>query len=99
MTRFSDRCPTHPGETLREDLIPSTAKPTTEVARMLCISHQHLYDILSERKPVNPEIAVRLGKLFGSDPLFWVRLQGAYDVWNAARSVDVSNIPTLHSAE
>ncbi|MBI1495448.1 HigA family addiction module antitoxin [Halocynthiibacter styelae] len=99
MTRFTDRCPAHPGEILREDVIPATAKPKAEVARMLGISRQHLYDILSERKPVSAEVAVRLGKLFGNAPLFWVRLQGAYDAWNATRNVDVSNIPTLHAAE
>ena len=92
-------CPTHPGELLREDVIPATGKPKTEIARMLGISRQHLHDILAARKPVSPEVAVRLGKLFGNAPLFWIRMQGAHDAWHALRAVDVSGIPTLVAAE
>ena len=59
-----NRCPTHPGELLR-DVIPATGKSKAEIAALLGISRQHLYDILKERKPVSPSVAVRLGKLFG----------------------------------
>jgi addiction module HigA family antidote len=63
--RHPGRCPTHPGALLREDVIPATGRSKTEIAHMLGISRQHLYDILRERKPVSPAVAVRLGKLFG----------------------------------
>ncbi len=99
MSRSPDRCPTHPGALLREDVIPATKKSKTEIARMLGISRQHLYDIMAERKPVSPEVAVRLAKFFGNTPMFWARMQGAYDVWQAERKVDVSNVPTLFAAE
>lgn len=48
---------------------------------------------------MSPEVAVRLAKLFGNAPLVWIRMQGAYDAWHAAREVDVSDIPTLFAAE
>ena len=99
MSRNPDRCPTHPGELLREDVIPATGKSKAGIARMLGISRQHLHDILAERKPVSPEVAVRLGKLLGNDPLVWIRMQGAYDAWHACREVDVSAVPTLTAAE
>jgi addiction module HigA family antidote len=99
MSRNPDRCPIHPGELLREDVIPATGKSKAGIARMLGISRQHLHDILAERKPVSPEVAVRLGKLFGNDPLVWIRMQGAYDAWHACREVDVSAVPTLTAAE
>lgn len=99
MSRNPDRCPTHPGELLREDVIPATGKSKAEIARMLGISRQHLHDILAERKPVSPEVAVRLAKLFGNAPLLWIRMQGAHDAWHAAREVDVSAVPTLVAAE
>ena len=99
MNRNPDRCPTHPGELLREDVIPATGKPKAEIARMLGISRQHLHDILAERKPVSAEVAVRLAKLFGNEPLVWIRMQGACDAWHASREVDVSAIPTLIAAE
>ena len=98
MSRNPNRCPTHPGELLREDVIPATGKSKAEIARMLGVSRQHLHDLLAERKPVSPEVAVRVGKLFGTAPLFWIRMQGAYDAWHASREVDVSAIPTLSIA-
>lgn len=98
MARNPDRCPTHPGELLREDVIPATDKPKAEIARLLGISRQHLYDILAEKKPVSPSVAVRMAALFGGDPLSWVRMQGAYDTWHAAREVDVSDIQPLVAA-
>src|SRR5436305_9035053 len=93
--RNSARCPTHPGALLREDVIPATGKTKSEIAQLLGISRQHLYDILRERKPVSPAVAVRLGKLFGDGTSIWVRMQAAYDTWHAEREQDVSRIPTL----
>ena len=89
------RCPTHPGELLRDNVLPATKRSKTEIARLLGISRQHLYDILDEKKPVSPAVAVRLGKLFGNGAGLWVRMQAAYDTWHAERDVDVSQIPTL----
>src|SRR5262245_33397820 len=95
--RNPKRCPTHPGALLREDVIPATGRTKTEIASLLGISRQHLYDILEERKPVSPAVAVRLGKLFGDGAGIWVRMQAAYDTWNAERKEDVSKIPTLRA--
>src|SRR3954470_9807017 len=95
--RNPDRCPTHPGALLREDVIPATGRSKTEIATMLGISRQHLYDILRERKPVSPSVAVRLGKLFGDGAGVWTRMQGAYDTWQAERQEDVSGIPTIRA--
>ena len=61
--RGKSRCPTHPGALLRDDIIPATGRTKAEIAGLLGISRQHLYDILQEKKPVSPAIAVRLGKL------------------------------------
>ena len=95
--RNRNRCPTHPGALLREDVIPATGRSKTEIATMLGISRQHLYDILRERKPVSPVIAVRLGKLFGDGASAWTRMQAAYDTWQAERQEDVSGIPTIRA--
>ena len=95
--RNRNRCPTHPGALLREDVIPATGRSKTEIATMLGISRQHLYDILRERKPVSPIIAVRLGKLFGDGASAWTRMQAAYDTWQAERQEDVSGIPTIRA--
>ena len=83
--RDRNRCPTHPGELLREDVIPATGKTKNEIAALLGISRQHLYDILNERKPVSPTVAVRLGKLFGDGAGVWARMQSAYEMRSAVR--------------
>jgi addiction module HigA family antidote len=94
--RDANRCPTHPGELLRE-VIPATGKSKTVISALLGVSRQHLYDIMAERKPVSPAIAVRLGKLFGDGAGVWVRMQGAYDTWHAERELasEISKIPRL----
>ena len=91
------RPPTHPGALL-DELIENVGKPKAEIARLLGISRQHLYDIVRENKPVSPTVAVRLAKLFGGGAGAWVRMQGTYDTWHAEREVDVSAIPTLQAA-
>jgi antitoxin HigA-1 len=93
-----NRCPTHPGAVLREDMLPASGKKKVEIAQLLGISRQHLHDIMAEKKPISPEVAVRIGKLFGGGPGIWVRMQAAHDTWHAERNVDVSGIPTLKVA-
>lgn len=77
---LSGLAPTHPGEVLREDILPATGLSKTEVARRLGISRQTLYDIEGEKLPVTPAMALRLGRLFGNAPEFWVNLQRDYDL-------------------
>jgi antitoxin HigA-1 len=97
--RDPKRCPTHPGELLKE-IIPATGKTKAEIAALLGISRQHLYDILAKRKPVSPGVAVRLGKLFGDGPGVWIRMQAACDTWHAERALarEIKKIPTLSAA-
>ena len=90
-----NRCPAHPGALLRDDVIPATGRTKVEIARLLGISRQHLYDILHEKKPVSAAIAVRLGKLFGDGAGIWTRMQAAHDTWHAERTEDVRHIPTI----
>lgn len=93
--RNLDRCPTHPGELLKEDVLPAVGKPKAEIAGLLGISRQHLYDILNQKKPVTPAVAARLGKLFGNGAAIWLRMQASHDAWHAERDIDVSAVPTL----
>lgn len=93
--RAKTRCPTHPGALLRDDIIPATGRSKIEIAGLLGVSRQHLYDILREKKPVSPTVAVRLGKLFGDGAGVWTRMQAAYDTWQAEQTEDVSAIPTI----
>ncbi len=92
--------PMHPGEMLREDVLPALGKPKTEIVRLLGIGRQTLYDILAERQPVTPAMALRLGKLLGNGPDFWMNLQRKYDLTIAAEELakEIEAIPTLEVA-
>ena len=98
MNRHLSIPPMHPGELIREDLLPALGVSKTALARSLGISRQTLYDILNERQPVTAEMAIRFGKLFGNGARFWVNMQRAFDLAIAERNVDVSRIPTLTAA-
>ena len=70
-TRPLGRQPSHPGDLL-EDIIPATGKTKIEIANLLGISRQQLYDVIRGRKPVSPAVAARLGKLFGDGASVWL---------------------------
>ena len=89
--------PVHPGEVLREDILPALSMSKTAVADALGISRQTLYDILNEQQPVTAEMAVRFGKLFGNGGRFWINLQRSHDLAVAERTVDVSQIRTVEA--
>lgn len=92
------RPPVHPGDILREDVLPGLDLPVSTAARHLGVTRQALHRVLSGRAAVSPEMAVRIGKLCGNGPQVWMRLQVAYDLWHAERAVDTANIPTLRVA-
>lgn len=92
--------PMHPGEWLREIVLPATGLPKTEIARRLGISRQTLYDLVAERQPVTPAMALRLAKLFGNAAEFWLNLQRDFDLCTLERQMadELAAIPTLDAA-
>lgn len=92
--------PMHPGELLREEIVPALGISKTELARNLGISRQVLYDILNEKAPVTAQMAVRLGKLCGNGPSLWINLQSAWDIAKAERDLagELDRIPNLNVA-
>jgi addiction module HigA family antidote len=83
---------------LREIVLPELRVSKTELARALKLSRQQLYAILREQQPVSPETAIKLAAAFGGSAQAWLNMQSAYDLWHAARRVDVSDIPSMRAA-
>ncbi|WP_065814118.1 HigA family addiction module antitoxin [Acetobacter pasteurianus] len=79
MARHSDRTPTHLGALLREDLLPAMGQSVTDLAARLALPEADLLEVLAERAPVTPELALRLGAVFGNGAAFWNRLQAVHD--------------------
>lgn len=96
--RAASRCPTHPGAMLREIILPALNMSKTEIAVALGISRQTLHDIIAERQPITPPMAVRLAAAFGTSASSWLSMQSAYDLWHASREIDVSKVHKLKSA-
>ena len=90
----------HPGELLREEVLPALGRPRGEIARLLGVSRQALHAVLTERASVTPEMALRLGKLCGNGPELWLALQTGYDLERLRRdkASEIEAIPTLQAA-
>ena len=78
--------PTHPGEMLREDFIPEFGLTTAGLAEKLGVSRQTVYELVNERRSVSPTMALRLSRLFGNSPEFWLNAQRSLDLWISERS-------------
>ena len=77
----------HPGEILREDILPEINMSESRLAEHLNISRMTVNRLVNERQSVTPDMALRLGKLFGNSPDFWLNLQNAYDLKMAEHSM------------
>jgi addiction module HigA family antidote len=94
------RRPTHPGEMLREDFLPDYQLTAAGLARAIGVSRQSVNELLRGRRAVSAEMSLRLGKLFGNSPEFWLKAQRAVDLWDAEQALrdDVASIRTLNVA-
>ena len=81
--------PLHPGEIIREDILPEMGLSVTATAKALGVSRQMVHEILAERRPLSAVMCLRLARLFGSTPEFWMRLQAEYDLKKAAQDKKV----------
>jgi addiction module HigA family antidote len=92
--------PTHPGEMLREDYLPDYGLTVSNFAKALGVSRQTVNELLRERRSVSPEMALRLSRLFGNSPEFWLNAQRAVDLWEAAKNAKgkIEHISPLNAA-
>ncbi len=95
-----NRRPTHPGEMLREDFLPDYDLTVAGLAEAVGVSRQSVNELLRERRAVSPDMALRLARLFGNTPEFWLNAQRAVDLWDTAEAIkkDISRIKPLSAA-
>ena len=74
-TRQMNRRPTHPGEMLNEDFMPHYGLSVAGLAEAVGVSRQSINELLRGRRAVSPEMALRLSRLFGNSPEFWLNAQ------------------------
>jgi addiction module HigA family antidote len=92
--------PTHPGEMLREDFMPDFGLTVTSLASALHVSRQTVNELLRERRGVTPVMALRLSRLFGNSPEFWLNAQHSRDLWESEQRYrkELSRIDPLSAA-
>jgi addiction module HigA family antidote len=79
--------PIHPGEMLREDFLPDYGLSASSIAEAIGVSRQSINELLRERRAISPEMALRLARLFGNSPEFWLNAQRAVDLWDASQAL------------
>jgi antitoxin HigA-1 len=92
---FRDVAPPHPGEILRDDILPRLRLSRTALAKRLGIGPRRLANILAERTPVTLDLARRLGLVLGHGPRYWLGLQMQYDIWQADQPVVLAVTPLV----
>ena len=89
--------PPHPGETLREDILPALGLSVTEVAEQLGVARPTLSRVLNGHAAISPEMALRLEKWLGVEnggrADLWLAEQTSYDLWQARLKLKANVIP------
>ena len=79
--------PPHPGETLREDILPALGLSVTEAAEQLGVARPSLSRVLNGHAAISPEMALRIEKWLGVEnggrADLWLAEQTSYDLWQA----------------
>lgn len=77
--------PPHPGETLREDILPALGLTVTEAARQLGVTRTALSRVLNGHAGISPDMARRIEAWLGQDrggrADLWLGMQLDYDLW------------------
>lgn len=99
-THMMTRRPTHPGEMLRKDFLPDYGLTVAGLAEAAGVSRQSVNELLRGRRALSLEMAIRLSRVFGNSPEFWLNAQRAVDLWDANRALkgDVARIKPLRVA-
>ncbi len=94
------RPPTHPGEMLLEEFLEPMELSQSELARRIQVPYQRVNELINGKRGVTPATALRLAKLFGMSPEFWMNLQLRWDLFHARRreAAAIRKIRTLRSA-
>jgi addiction module HigA family antidote len=88
------RIRTHPGEVLREEYLKPLGMSARALAEAIGVPANRLSEIVRERRGITADTALRLGRYFGTEALFWINLQVAHDLSKAEAETDYSRIPT-----
>lgn len=90
-----NRPPTHPGEMLLEEFLRPLGMTQTELAERIHVSYPRVNEIVNGKRGVTPGTALRLSKLFGTTPEFWLNGQRNWDLWHALHSDEARELESI----
>jgi addiction module HigA family antidote len=92
--------PVTPGEMLREEFLKEYGLSQNQLAKAIGISPNRIAEILSNRRRITADTALRLGLYFGNSPEFWLNLQTHHDLKIARRRLSAADAEriTAHRA-
>lgn len=90
-----NRPPTHPGEMLVEEFLNPLGMTQTQLAERIGVSYPRVNELVHGKRGVTPDTALRLSKLFGNTPDFWLNGQLAWDLWHAMRTKEAKSIARI----
>lgn len=82
----TNRMPTHPGETLREEFLTPHGITQKDLAARIGVSFVRINELINGKRGMTPDTALRLERLFGLEAQFWLNLQLAWDLYQAQHS-------------
>ncbi|MBL8635431.1 MAG: HigA family addiction module antidote protein [Myxococcales bacterium] len=80
-----ERPPTRPGEILEEEFLKPLGLTQSELAKRMNVPIQRVNTIVTGKRAVTAETAIKLSRVLGTSPNFWMNLQTNFDLWTAAR--------------
>jgi len=88
----------HPGEILKEELEALGITPT-EFARQIDVPANRISQIITGKRSVTGDSALRFGHWFGIEPEFWLNLQSAYELKVAAQKAGsaIQKLPVVRA--
>lgn len=87
--------PPHPGEMLKEDVLPELGLTVTDAAEQLGVSRVAFSRVINGRAAISAELAIRLAQWLGGSAEIWLRAQLQYDLWNAEQKSKVKVKPAI----
>ena len=95
------REPTHPGEMLLEEFLKPMGISQRELANRIRVPYQRVNELVNGRRGITPSTALRLGRVFGNSPSFWLNLQLRWDLFRAqnAESEELKRIRPVGTAD
>ena len=90
--------PLHPGEVLQELYLTPLGISAITLAKKILVPRTRIERLLRGDTSLSADTAIRLARIFGTTPEYWLNMQRAFDLANVKKSIDLSKIEPFNAA-